>query len=282
MKIEIEAGPDPLKNGGMARAAIARDGAEVVLGPGIFDFGTLGTTFGQDVWLHCAGKGKTIMLCSQLGHDCAWEANLGVIIENLTMKVLYGPGMQNQVFGFQRHNAPPDAKVIIRAVEMIGGSFSLYTWTALRAHFMVYDSPLSAGGWPVCAGMSDGSDSQLIELFNCPIIANRLLYPGADANQMAQTAGLVARGGRIRMDGGSIETTGAPGVAAYGALCTASPLDPKIWPSPEWPRIEISDDVKITVNPNGSEKFAETYAQVGKIFRAQLAQVPTSTPAIAT
>ncbi len=261
MRRELEAGPAPLRNGTLLRAALQEKGADITLfGGGIWDFNSFGVIFAPGV--HLVGHGQPLLTCKQLGGNCNFEPDHEVEVEGVSFQAPFGPGLQAQCFGLQRKGAPDDMLVTIYDCVFVGGSFSLYAWTGLRAKFKVYRSMISAGGWGVTAGGSSGPDAQTIELFDCIVKADRIAFPGADASQGQQTAGLVARGGKIIMHGGSIEVVGATGVSATCALTTSAPNPPSTFP--DWPSIELHNVARKVV-PNGSVKFGECETQCGKI-----------------
>lgn len=276
MRLEFEAGTNFIDNAEVLRVALKRNNVEVIAGPGTYDFGNFQTVFGQNVSLRGSGMGKTIFECSALGGMCAWEPNYDTRIENLTMMAPYGQGKQSQVFGFQRTSPTPpvNANVWIYSVEMVGGAFALYSWTAPNVHIMAYASLFTAGGWGVTAGGSSGAAAQTIDLWNCDVNIDRMLYPSADASQGSQSAGVVARGGVLNMFGGSIHVKGGHHVSSTGDIIPVSAIGALTTPAPndiarhpyDWPYMLISG-VSITIDANGSLKALETEQQIGTLTR---------------
>lgn len=202
---------------------------------------------------------------------CCFQPVGGVVtLEGLTLESACGEREQAQTLGWQGSGAPSGATLIVRDCVVIGRAFALYTWGPPNNRIVCERTTIQAGRWCVTAGAAPGTwpglDSQDISLYDCTLIADFAQHKGAggDVNAgQSSSAGIVARGGRVRMFGGSINVKGCPEIdLAVGAWCTPQP---GTWTTDgTWPLVELTG-TKIAIEQNGSKRAVDTEALIGKV-----------------
>jgi hypothetical protein len=217
------------------------------------------------------GKDRTVLVNKDVDESmngCTWQAANGVLMEDLALECRTLVGEQNCVFGFayDHDNLRPVAEgsvATINRVALLGRTYSLYSWSEGHPTIRAFSSHISAGTIAVIAGQSSGPDAQLLELFNCDVLCDYDKFPSAGVGSDT-VAGVCARGGVLRMYGGTIGVRGSskmPGAVGAWGSCFAAKGGPWTW---DWPIMELVG-ITFDVQGNGSTEVYDIRQDVGVV-----------------
>lgn len=211
------------------------------------------------------------------GRDAAFEFSHGLIYENLTLATPTGEdarGVQMITAGYTRQNSG-NQTTTLRNVIIRGATCGLYSWGAdgQRNRVVWHGGRCEGTRWLVSIGQSNGADAAYYDLHGVDIVGDWQQYgPGAGHTERHMMAGLLARGGRIRMFGGSITLKGGtvlttdskPLVEMIGATTTNIDSGSQ-WGGGVWPLIELHSVPPTKFENVGSARAIHSEAVIGRI-----------------
>lgn len=261
-------------------AALARDGAQITVGPGNYWLGEDNIRAGKNVTLRGDGRDTTVLNHSGYktsAQGCFIEGNVGLRIEDITLRAATIQGQQNQVVGFQGvypiggvtlpFQVADDADITLIRCWLRGRTFAGYLWGGKRNRMTAFRCDAEAGTWVWCAAGGSGPDAQFLRLVDCNSWGDweRLRGAGGDQDGKAGVcAGVVVRGGQCQVIGGTITIKGNPKCGlAVGVLSSGIPHPPEAWPpNSTWPKTELVG-VTFNVQANGSPEVWDIVQEVG-------------------
>lgn len=205
-----------------AAAAAAIGGDDILCEPGTYDFGD--DPFIPPVGVNISGFGKGITrfrsdYCNtdpKYGVMCCFELTCNY--SNLTLESTAAlrqmpngalGNYSSELVGFS-YSAPAltgNLDTQLNNVECRGQCFTLYSWSGPGNKCRAVHSDFYGSRWIVSLDRSSGTNDGAFELFDCRIFGDSS-PPTAGGEYGLRLIGIVGRGGRILMQGGSIEFTG--------------------------------------------------------------------------
>lgn len=265
---------DPYVNGAIARdLRRAPAGSTIVLPEGNFLLaGDVDPGIPQrNLGVIGAGPDKTFLTQDTFpnkGFFCGFELQDGLVYENLSLRSPQKPGLQNITVGWSRvpeygFPMPIGQTARLVNVDVYGHVCAVYSWAGYRNHLIMDHCRVYGARWLVAQAGSNSANDAWYDLFDCELIGDYAKYgPGAGHSKIGAMAGLLARGGQIRMYGGSITLTGDPSlelvVAAWGTNVDA---EPRVWPHV---LIELFS-VKRNIDGKGAKVTRDLWAKIGTV-----------------
>lgn len=196
---------------------------------------------------------------------CVFELQDGDVFTDLTFASTCRPDEQSQTIGFHGRFSSTNATATVQRCRLFGRSFVAYIWGNAGNTLKLQDDYLEGGKWIVTAGGGGGPTWQTIKVVNSTLVADFERWRGAGGDQGQTQAGIVARGGSVTMEGGSISCRGSREIdQCYGVWATAQPSPPGSWGGGVWPLISLWK-VECKVDPNGSPAWCDARADIGQI-----------------
>jgi len=211
-RLTLHAKPDPLEAGEMLRHYLARVDDPLELSPGQWQFDRrLIVPAGAQVCSSWANAARLVSSATASGEGCVFELNDGVRLSGLTLDAysLTGEGAQNQVVGFA--NGQQGCRAWLQDLNLVGRSFLIYVWAGQGNELDCLRVNGACGRWGVTAGgsSSPGASAQRIRLRQCNLRSDFDQYRGAGGSIGDGAVCLVARGGVIEVEGGSLTAKGS-------------------------------------------------------------------------
>lgn len=218
-----------LERGDWLRAAVPK------LQPGdVLDYGTKDIDLGTGPGIHLpqyttlVGRGGTIysqwryqlQCCIELNHGCALK-DVRVIMNNTD------PTYPGVCVGFSQANwsktngGPAQIKAMQATIEggyFQGKEYGLYVWGAPEGcRIIARNKPTFAGKIGACLGTGSGPTAGFIDLYEANVIGNMNIARTGGASGVG-LAGLLVRGGVVRMFGGTVSSIAVAGTPAADQL----------------------------------------------------------------